>query len=373
MPVTLGVPGRIMPPARKAVELAQKAEADGFDAIWWPCHLMGWIPDSAWTDDMTGLAAHQPNPHVHFEPLTMMGAAGSATERIRVGVNVTDTIRRHPAMLAQQALTVDHLSEGRAVIGLGSGERMNVTPYGIEWRKPVSRLEEAIQVMKRLWGADGPVSFDGDFFQLTDAVLGLDPYQDRDPEIWLGAHGPRMLDICGRLAEGWLPTNVTPETYGEKLSVIRGSAEGADRDPDAITASMLAYVLCAPDEETLERLANQPMTRLLFAAVDLSPETYARHGSTSPFEGGTGFHSFVPTRVPRPEVERVISHIPAGIVKEGTLHGTPEQIVDQIAEYQREGLDDVILWNITPFADPDLAGYSFKAMKAVKALVDAGA
>jgi phthiodiolone/phenolphthiodiolone dimycocerosates ketoreductase len=368
--VSLGVPGRIMPPARRAVELARRAEADGFDAVWWPCHLMGWIPDSAWTPDLTGLAEHQANPHVHFEPLTMMGAAGAATERIRVGVNVTDTMRRHPALLAQQALTADHLAEGRAILGLGSGERMNVEPYGIEWRKPVSRLEEAIEVIKLLWHSDRPVDFDGDFFQLRNAVLGLDPYEGRDPEIWLGAHGPRMLGICGRTADGWLPTNVTPAAYGEKLAAIRAAAEGADRDPDAITPSMLAYVLCAPDEETLERIAAQPMVRLLFAAVDLSPETYARHGSTSPFEGGTGFHSFIPTRVPRPEVERIIDHIPAGIVKEGTLHGTPEQIVAQLGEYEREGLRDVVLWNITPFADPELGAYSFDAMKQIKALVD---
>jgi phthiodiolone/phenolphthiodiolone dimycocerosates ketoreductase len=371
MGITLGVPGRIMPPARKAVELAQKAEADGFDAIWWPCHLMGWIPDSVWTEDMTGLAVHQPNPHVHFDPLMMMGAAGAATERIRVGVNVTDTIRRHPAMLAQAALTADHLSRGRAILGLGSGERMNVTPYGIPWSKPVGRLEEAIGVIKLLWQATGPVSFDGSFFQLQDAVLGLDPYEGRDPEIWLGAHGPRMLDLCGRFADGWLPTNVTPDVYADKLSVIRTSAERAGRDPDGLTPSMLAYVLCAPDEEALTRLCEQPLVRLLFAAVDLSPETYARHGSTSPFEGGTGFHSFIPTRVPRAEAERVISHIPGGIVRDGTLHGTPQQIAQQIRGYEQAGLRDVILWNITPFADPTLSVYSFKALKEVKALLDA--
>jgi phthiodiolone/phenolphthiodiolone dimycocerosates ketoreductase len=130
--VTLGVPGRIMPPAGKAVELAQRAERDGFDAIWWPCHLMGWVPDAVWTEDMTELAKYQSSPHVHFDPLIMMGAAGAATSTIKVGVGVTDTIRRHPAMLAQAALTADHLSEGRAILGLGSGERMNVDPYGLE-------------------------------------------------------------------------------------------------------------------------------------------------------------------------------------------------------------------------------------------------
>ena len=181
---------------------------------------------------------------------------------------------------------------------------MNVQPYGMEWHKPVSRLEEAIRVMKLLWSTDKPVDFDGEFFQLRDAVLGLSPYEGRMPQLWLAAHGPRMLRITGRHADGWLPTNIRPDAYAEKLAAIRESAEKAGRDPDAIVPSMLAYVICAPDEESLERMCNSPMARVLFAAVDLPAETYERHGSTSPFEGGTGFHSFVPTRIAREEVER---------------------------------------------------------------------
>jgi phthiodiolone/phenolphthiodiolone dimycocerosates ketoreductase len=221
MRVTLGAPGRIIPPAAKAVEFAQRAERDGFDAIWWPCHLMGWIPDSVWTEDMTELARYQASPHTHLDPLMMMGAAGAATSSIKVGVCVTDTIRRHPAMLAQAALTADHLSQGRAILGLGSGETMNITPYGMDFTKPVGRLEEAVKVMRLLWSTDKPVDFDGQFFQLRDAVLGLEPYEGRPPQVWLAAHGPRMLRITGRLADGWLPTNIRPDAYAEKLAAIR--------------------------------------------------------------------------------------------------------------------------------------------------------
>jgi phthiodiolone/phenolphthiodiolone dimycocerosates ketoreductase len=367
--VTLGAPGRIMPPASKAIEFAQQAEADGFDAIWWPCHLMGWTPDSMWTEELTPLAAYQTSPHAYFEPLTMMGAAGAATEHIRVGACVVDTIRRHPAMLAQQALTVDHLARGRAILGVGSGERMNVTPYGIEWRKPVGRLEEAIQVIRLLWEADGPVNFAGDFFSLEDAVLGLEPYGGSPPPIWLAAHGPRMLDICGRMADGWLPTNIGPDAYADKLAVIRASAERAGRDAAAITPSMLAYVMCAPDEDTLARMCEAPLARLLFAAVDLGSDTYERHGSTSPFEGGTGFHSFLPSTVSREEAERIVEHIPPGIVRDHTLCGTPEQIAEQIRTYQGAGLRDVVLWNITPFGDPVQAVYSFRALRELRGLL----
>ncbi len=370
MRVTLGAPGRIMPPADKAIEFARRAEGEGFDAMWWPCHLMGWIPDSVWTEDFTELAKYQDNPHVHFDPLMMMGAAGAATERIDVGVSVTDTLRRHPAMLAQAALTADHLSRGRAILGLGSGERMNVTPYGIPWEKPVGRLEEAIEVMRLLWSTTDPVDFDGDFFRLERAVLGLEPYAGIPPRIWLAAHGPRMLRMTGRLADGWLPTNIKVEAYAEKLTAIRESAEAASRDPEAIVPSMLAYVICAPDEESLAAMCDSPMVRMLFAAVDLPAATYARHGSTSPFEGGTGFHSFLPTTVSRAEAERIVSHIPAGIVREHTLCGTPEQIAAEIRGYQEAGLRDVVLWNITPFADAAMSGYSFKAMGEVRRLLE---
>jgi phthiodiolone/phenolphthiodiolone dimycocerosates ketoreductase len=301
-----------------------------------------------------------------------MGAAGAATERIKVGVCVTDTIRRHPAMLAQETLTASHLARGRAILGLGSGERMNVTPYGLPWRKPVGRLEEAIQVIRLLWDSTGPVNFDGAFFRLQDAVLGLEPYEGVAPPIWLAAHGPRMLDICGRLADGWLPTNIPIDAYAEKLAAIRVSAERVGREPDDITPSMLAYVMCAPDEETLERMFAAPLARLLFAAVDVSPETYARHGSTSPFQDGTGFHSFLPSTVTREEAMRIVEHIPPGIVREHTLAGTPQQLAAQIRGYQQAGLRDVVLWNITPFGDPAQSVYSFRALRELRGLLDGG-
>ena len=72
-PLQLGVPGQIMPPADAAVRFARRAEDDGYDAVWWPDHLMGWHPDTMWTPDLTPLAEVQANPHVYFDPMVMMG------------------------------------------------------------------------------------------------------------------------------------------------------------------------------------------------------------------------------------------------------------------------------------------------------------
>ena len=155
MEIEFGAPGTIMPPADKAVELAQRAEADGYDSIWWPSHLMGWHPESVWTEDITPLARFQANPHTYFDPLVMMPVVGAQTERIKVGVVVTDVITHHPAVLAQTALTIDHVTRGRSILGLGSGEQLNVTPYGMDWDKPVGHLDEAIDVIRLLWAGGG--------------------------------------------------------------------------------------------------------------------------------------------------------------------------------------------------------------------------
>lgn len=366
-PLALGLSGQIMPPADAAVRFAQRAEAEGFDAVWWPDHLMGWHPDTMWTPDLTPLAGVQPNPHVYFDPLVMMGVVGAQTERIRVGVCVTDLIRRHPAMAAASALTLDHVTRGRAIIGLGSGEKLNVTPYGMAFDKPVARLAEGIEIMRRLWAADGPVSYAGRFHTLDHAVLGLAPYGERPPEIWTAAHGPRMLALTGTHADGWLPTKMTAPDYGKALTAIGQAAQDAGRDPAGITPGMLGYVLLGPDEETVARLTAAPLVRAL--CVLLPSQVFRDLGVEPPLAGGSGFHDFIPSTVGRAESLRIIDAIPPQVVRHYAFCGTPEQVAEELAEYRANGLRHLVLWNITAFGDPALARWSFDALRELRALV----
>jgi phthiodiolone/phenolphthiodiolone dimycocerosates ketoreductase len=370
MQLELGVPGQIMPPAQAAVRFAQRAEADGYDAVWWPDHLMGWHPDTLWTPDLTPLAEHQANPHTYFDPLTMMGAIGAQTTRMRVGVVVTDLIRRHPAVLAQTMLTLDHLTEGRAILGLGSGEQLNITPYGLPWDKPVARLSEGIDILRLLWASEGPVDFDGRFHTLHNAVLGLSPFGDCPPPVWTAAHGPRMLELTGAKADGWLPTKMTPEEYRVSWGTIRAAAEAVGRDPAAITPGLLGYVLLGPDEQTVQRLTEHPLVRALcvllparvFRALGVEPPLEAAAGA-----GGSGFHDFIPTAVDRAEALRIVEAIPPQVVRHYAFCGTPEQVAEQIGEYSAAGLQHLVMWNITAFGDAALAKYSFHAMKQLRA------
>ena len=356
-----------MPPADRAISLARRSEADGFDTVWWPDHLMGWHPDSVWTEDLTPLAAAQPNPHQYFDPLTMMGIVGAQLKRMRVGVVVTDLIRRQPAVLAQTMLTLDHATHGRAILGLGSGERLNLTPYGMSFERPVGRLSEGIDVIRMLWEADGPISFEGSFNQLENAVLGLSPYGDQSPEIWLAAHGPQMLALTGRKAEGWLPTKRTPDEYASMLGKIHDAGRDAGRDFDRFTPGMLGYVLVGPDEATVERLKDHPMVRIL--CVLLASSVFRKLGVEPPLQTDSGWHGFIPTEVSREESMRIIDAIPPRVVDYYAFCGTPEQIADEVANFHAAGLRHLVLWNITAFGAPDLAGFSFKAMKQLREIL----
>lgn len=366
--VELGMPGGIMPPFEKVAQQAQRAEERGYDAVWWPCHLMGWHPQSIWRPEITELARYQKNADVYFDPIPAISAAAMATSNIRLGLGVTDLIRRHPTMLAQTALTVSHISRGRFILGLGSGEQCNLTPYGFDFSQPVSKLEEGLKVLRLLWESGGqPVNFEGRHFQLDGAVLGLEPYEGKTPPIWIAAHGPRMLSLTGKYADGWLPTMMTPDEYGAKLAKIQEAALSIGRSADAVTAGMLAYVVVDEDRAAIPSMLDSLLVKGL--CLLLPAEIFQRFGYEPPFEGKAGFHDYVPSRYPYKDAVRVISRVPREVVEYFTLHGTPEDVAEQVRALAAAGLRHVVLWNITAFADPERARASFRCMDRVKELL----
>lgn len=358
MALEVGASGTVAPPVENLLKTARRSEEKGYDAIWWPDHLMGFFPDSIWTPDISPLARVTPNPHVHFDPVAAMAAVAVHTERIRLGTSVTEPIRRHPAVLAQEWLTLDHLSKGRAILGIGAGEAENVTPYGMDYSRPVARFEEALTIIRFLWESEGPVDFDGDRWTLRDAVLGLGPYERRYPPIWTGARGPRMLDITGRLADGWLPWWMPLHEFTDSLARIRKAAEGAGRGPDAITPGMWCYVIVAEDHEQAHRLLNHalPKSQLLILPSKVYEERGYKHPLGPDFDG---IRDYIPTRYGREEILAAIDAIPEEIAHDRTVHGTPDELVAMAREYEAAGLRHIVLWNMSYFADLSLIRESF--------------
>jgi phthiodiolone/phenolphthiodiolone dimycocerosates ketoreductase len=363
----VGAPGTIMPPVDGLLKNARRVEEKGYDSIWWPDHLMGWYPQSIWTPDVTPLANFQQNPDIFLDPVACIAAVGVHTERVQLGTSVTEPIRRHPAMVANEWLSLSHLSKGRAVLGIGCGEAENITPYGLDFSRAVSRFEEALAIIRLLWENDDPVDFDGSFWTLRDAVIGMGAYGGRFPPIWVGAHGPRMLDITGRYADGWLPTHVpTPQDYADGLARIKRAATAAGRDAGAFTPGLWNYTIVAEDHEECHRIADQPLPKINMLVLPSS--AYEERGYTHPLgEGFYGIRDFIPAHYGKDEILKALDSIPEDMVHDYTVHGTPDELVALVRSYEAVGLEHVVLWNQTFLGDPTKVAESFHLLDEVRA------
>src|ERR1700742_1779058 len=135
----------------------ERLDSGRYHSVWLPDHMVSFWPDSIWTPEFTDLATVSPSPHRHLDGMAIAAAAAVLTKNVPLVTSVIDTVRRHPSLLAQSALTIDHLAQGRFVLGLGSGETENTVPYGFDFAKSVSRFEEALKVIRLLWESEGPV------------------------------------------------------------------------------------------------------------------------------------------------------------------------------------------------------------------------
>jgi phthiodiolone/phenolphthiodiolone dimycocerosates ketoreductase len=352
-PLTIGLPGTIVPPFEAIAGNARRSEAAGASAIWFPDHLMGFWPQSLWTPDVTPLAAFQPNPHAFFDPFVAMAAAAPATSTALLGTAVTQPLSRHPAHLAQALLTLSHQTHGRAVLGLGTGEAENLTPYGVSFERAAGRVAEALAIIRLLWRAAEPVSFDGDHWQLRDAVLGLGAAPGAPlPPVWLAAHRPRMLRLTGAEADGWLPIKMAPARYAQALAIVRGTASAAGRDPEAVTPAAWGFTVVDERQDVVDRLLEHPLIR----------------GVCLMFQDN-GFRDYIPSRWSREDTLAAIGRIPPELVHEHLFAGTPDGIVAQLRDLGAAGMRHAVLWNITFLADPALAASSFSLLAKVIAAV----
>jgi phthiodiolone/phenolphthiodiolone dimycocerosates ketoreductase len=309
-----------------------------YHSVWLPDHMVSFWPDALWTPEFTDLATVSPSPHRHLDGMAVAAAAAVLTSTVTLATSVVDTVRRHPALLAQSALTVDHLSRGRFILGLGSGETENIVPYGFEYAKPVSRFEEALKVIRLLWDTPGSVDFDGEFYRLKHARLDTEPYEGRFPPIWIGASGPRMLEIVGRYADGWWPAGAwTPEHYGEMLGAVRQSAERAGRDPMAITPCFVQVCLIGEDDAAIEQIVRAPLVASFLLQV--SAEVLRRFGFDHPMgEDWGGFHDINPATMTRERILDFLGRVNPEALLAVVPHGTPTEVARIIKSYVDAGL-----------------------------------
>lgn len=363
---TMGFPYRV---AAIATGTAMLAEAEGVDALWYPDHLMAWHPRALWRQAGGVLAEVVPDPHAYADPFVAATTTLMATRRPRVGIAVTDTYRRHPATIAQAAVTLGELAPGRFVLGLGSGEGLNTAPLGIERVRPVRRLGEALEVITRLLGTDGPVSFAGEHFTI-DRLPGMaDTGPDAQPvEIVLGGHSDALLDLVGRYGTGWLPVlPTTAARYAERLAIARVAAERAGRDPDAIVPGLYLYAVIHEDHEVAVKALEGVLLRT--QALAGNAELFARSGLEHPLGPGfAGLRDYIPEWVPATTLRDAANDLPADAARHFVAFGTPAEIVAQLQPFVDVGVRRIVLDNLLPLGIPEeLEGANRATRAAIRA------
>ncbi len=207
---------------------------------------------SFWTGESWGRDA--------FTVLTMLACH---TERIMLGTGIVTVYSRTPGLIAQSIASLDCISGGRAILGLGSSGRIVIEDWhGVKFDHPVSRTREYIEII-RMALAGGRVNYDGRFYQLKRFRMGVAPAQERIP-IYIASLGQRNLELTGELADGWLPI----WTHSEKLPQIKepllAALTAAGRQPGDMTTAPQILSCASNDEETVANAIRQARAHMAF-------------------------------------------------------------------------------------------------------------
>ena len=313
-------------PVEKLFRIAKVNEEAGFDSIWAPDHIL-FIP-----------------PGIVPEAWSTLAATAVTTEKASLGTCVTDPHRYHPAVLAQKVATVDKISGGRVILGLGAGEAMNLEPFGIEWKKPVSKLIEFVKIIRKFWSGE-MVNHEGRFWRLKDAFLQITPVKGRVP-IYLGANGPRTLKLTGEIADGWLSTPLSPRLYEERLKLVREGAEKVGRPIDDIDTGVYLYTSVAEEAEDaykqIEKIRSQ---------VIPSPEFLREAGYDVELPEELQSISYFKALLNSEWVEKFLAFgefIPREAAIEFSIAGTVEDCINKIEEFIKAGVKHFLLLNVGP-------------------------
>ena len=236
------------------------AEALGFDSVWVGDHVLWYVPSP--------------------DPVALLGAIAARTSRVRLGTAVMLAALRPPVVVAKQAATLDHLSAGRFVLGVGIGGEnpAEFAAAGVPVRQRSGRLDETLRICRALWSAEGPVTFEGRYYTLRDARFDLPPLTPGGPPVWVGGRAPRSLRRAGELGDGWLAFVVTPERFAEGWATVRGHAAAAGRDPDALTPGLQVWCALA-DTDDEARAIIAPAVEAMYRTPFERFERYTIYGT----------------------------------------------------------------------------------------------
>ncbi|MGH6692520.1 MAG: LLM class flavin-dependent oxidoreductase [Gammaproteobacteria bacterium] len=288
IPLGMSLPHRSPDPIDVSAvrEVARRADALGFQDLW-----------------VTENAAD----HVFsFDPAVILTYAAAVTARIRLGVSVSVLPVRHPIHVAHQVASLDYVSGGRAILGLGLGREHHYTEFEVSTERRVRRFKEGIELVKALW-TEPKVTYRGDFYRLEGGTMVIKPVQKPFPPIWLGGDHPDAVRRAATVADGWMGSGgSSKDTFARCVPILREALQKAGRDPSAF-----------------------PISKRVFMSVHERPE------------------------VAREELNRwftVVYRNPAGTDASG-IHGTPEQVRERLEALVAAGANHLLLNPVCRYAE----------------------
>ena len=229
-------------PPQEQFDLVRRIEALGFDSVFTGDHV----------------SFHNPM----YESLTLLASYVPITSRLRLGTAVYLLALRQPAIAAKITATLDVLSGGRLIFGVGVGGEnpKEFEVSGVPHGERGARVSEGIDIVRTLW-RDTPASFKGRFTQFSGVSLDPKPVQEPGPPIWIGGRSDAALARAGRQGDGWVSYVVQPDRYAQSLDKIRAAAAGAGRKPDGFVAAHLAFVTLGRDWESAKAVWAEALTK----------------------------------------------------------------------------------------------------------------
>jgi probable F420-dependent oxidoreductase len=245
------------------VELAREAEARGLESLWLPEHTH--IPVSRRTPPPTGDAELADEYKRALDPLVALGAVAAATEHLRLGTGILLPAQREPIVTAKAVATLDHISGGRAALGVGFGwNEDEIEQHGVAMRDRRAVARERVLAMQALW-ADDEGSFHGEHVHLEPSWSWPKPVQrgadgrPRVPVLHGGAPGPKLFDHIAEYGDGWIPIGGRGLT--EAVPRLRDLFAAAGRDPEALEIVPFGSI---PDHGKLDHFEKVGVTECVF-------------------------------------------------------------------------------------------------------------
>jgi phthiodiolone/phenolphthiodiolone dimycocerosates ketoreductase len=335
--LTIGAPASILPDIDPIDDVVWADSQTGIDGVWFIDHLLGWVPrgvDSDVVDD----------PHAVMDPISLMAAGARQTSRVPIGVAVTDPLRRSPAALAQAALTISWLGGRPMLLGLGSGGRFNLAAFGLDRPHKFQPLADACADIRAYMGRD------------SGTPLGIASVAQA--RLYVGAHGPKAIDLAARYGDGWVPSSLMPKPYASRLRLLRERAEAHGRDPASIRPVLQLWAALADSRAESLAMLERPFVRAV--ALYSAAPAFERYGAVHPTGG-----EYMPGDMTAAEASAAIDRIPIEVARDAILAGSIEDISERLDAYEAAGCEHVIIYDVGRYLSPDGVSQSRECLAAL--------